>query len=221
MAIREAEQAAGVPTQLMAAIGRVESGRPDENGIIQPWPWTINAEGAGHIFETKAEAIAAVQTLQAKGMRSIDVGCMQVNLMHHPAAFATLDQAFDPALNASYAASFLIQLHVLTGDWSRATAFYHSATPELGTDYAHKVAAVWPDEQRRGPEAARVVLHHRLANAWAATLDGPLGAANGEGAAARVVALPSAGVIGRNLDASRDAYRMANASVHPIAYKSR
>jgi Transglycosylase SLT domain len=217
-AIREAEQAAGVPTQLMAAIGRVESGRPDENGVIQPWPWTINAEGVGHIFETKAEAIAAVQMLQTKGLRSVDVGCMQVNLMHHPTAFATLDQAFDPAINAGYAASFLIQLHAMTGDWSRATAFYHSATPELGTDYARKVAAVLPDEQRRGPEAARVLLHRRLADAWAVTLDGQPGARDGRAAAnVRVVSLPSVGVIGRNLDV----YGTANAGVRPIAYKSR
>ncbi len=148
-AIGTAERAAGVPSQLMAAIGRIESGRADAQGIIHPWPWTINAEGVGHVYNSKAEAIAAVRDLQAQGVRSIDVGCMQVNLMFHPGAFTNLDEAFDPLANAHYAAQFLNTLYAQTGTWVRATAFYHSATPELGDDYQRKVAAVLPDELRK------------------------------------------------------------------------
>ena len=152
-AIRAAEQAAGIPSQLMAAIARVESGRREADGSVNPWPWSINAEGTDHFYDSKAEAIAAVRALQAQGMRSIDVGCMQVNLLYHPDAFATLEDAFDPARNAEYAARFLVQLHTQTGAWPAATAWYHSATPELGSDYQRKVASVWPDEQRRAPGA--------------------------------------------------------------------
>jgi len=148
-AIRAAERAAGLPDQLMAAIGRVESGRPDAQGVINPWPWTINVEGEGHIYDSKAEVIAAVRAFQARGVRSIDVGCMQVNLMYHPDAFASLDQAFDPAANAVYAARFLNELFGATHSWQQATANYHSATPELGADYQRKVAAVLPEELRR------------------------------------------------------------------------
>ena len=35
---------------------------------------------------------------------------MQVNLFYHPAAFATLDDAFDPLTNARYAGLFLAAL---------------------------------------------------------------------------------------------------------------
>jgi hypothetical protein len=149
VAIRSAERAAGLPDQLMAAIGRVESGRPDAQGLISPWPWTINVEGEGHIYESKAEVIAAVRAFQARGARSIDVGCMQVNLMFHPDAFASLDQAFDPTANAVYAARFLTELYAQTHSWETATAFYHSATPDIGADYQRKVAAVLPDELKR------------------------------------------------------------------------
>jgi hypothetical protein len=148
-AIRGAEQAARIPDQLLAAIGRIESGRSDAAGVVHPWPWTINAEGVGSYFQTKAEALAAVRALQARGVKSIDVGCMQVNLMYHPEAFASLEQAFDPAANAAYAARFLNQLLVQTGSWTKATAYYHSATPGLGDNYQRKVAAVLPDEQKR------------------------------------------------------------------------
>ena len=75
-----------------------------------PWPWTVNAEGQGAFYDTKAEAVAAVRAMQARGVRSIDVGCGQINLMHHPDAFASLEQAFDPQANAAYAARFLKEL---------------------------------------------------------------------------------------------------------------
>lgn len=164
-AIRAAERAGGIPDQLMAAIGRVESGRKEADGTVNPWPWSINVEGEDHIYDTKAQAVAAVRAFQARGIRSIDVGCMQVNLMYHPDAFATLDEAFDPVANAAYAARFLLQLHDQTGTWPTATAWYHSATPELGADYRRKVMAVWPEEKLHKEDAVR----SDLASAWAAT----------------------------------------------------
>jgi hypothetical protein len=149
MAIAGAEGRSAIPPQLLAAIGRVESGRRDPlTGAMVPWPWTIDAEGQGHFFETKAQAIAAVQALQARGVRSIDVGCLQVNLMHHPDAFASLDQAFDPVANANYAARFLTQLHDQLGNWPRAAGAYHSQTPERGDDYERRVMAAWPQERQ-------------------------------------------------------------------------
>ncbi len=143
-AILQAERSGHVPDRLLDAIAVVESGRRDPvSGAVYPWPWAINAEGVGHWYETKAEAIAAVQALQAQGVRSIDVGCMQVNLMFHPEAFASLDIAFDPMTNAAYGARFLQQLFNQTNAWPLAVAAYHSFTPELGADYAHKVLAAW------------------------------------------------------------------------------
>ncbi len=148
-AIGEATQEFGIPPGLMAAMGRIESGRRDpQSGAWHPWPWTVDAAGEGHFYDSKAEAIAAVQAFQARGIASIDVGCMQVNIMHHPDAFASLDLAFDPQTNARYAARFLKQLYSQTGDWPRAAGLYHSATPALGLDYQNKVMAVLPDEQR-------------------------------------------------------------------------
>lgn len=145
-AVNAAGHAAGVPSHLMAAIARVESGRRGPDGTTNPWPWSINAEGVDHIYDTREQAVAAVRTLQSQGMRSIDVGCMQVNLMHHPKAFSSLDQAFDPYTNATYAAQFLTTLFAQTGSWSRATAAYHSATPEIGDPYQRKVMAVLGEE---------------------------------------------------------------------------
>jgi hypothetical protein len=144
-AIEVAARTTLVPSRLMAAIGLVETGRPDPaSGTLHPWPWAINAEGKGFYFNSKSEAIAAVMTLQADGVRSIDVGCMQVNLQQHPNAFATLDEAFDPKRNANYAGRFLEQLFRRSGDWIIAAGWYHSTTPDLAADYAKRVTALLP-----------------------------------------------------------------------------
>lgn len=172
-AIAAAEQAGNIPPHLLAAIGRVESGRRDPvTGDWHPWPWTVNAEGQGSFYDTKAEAVAAVRAMQSRGVQSIDVGCAQINLMHHPNAFPNLDMAFEPQVNANYAAKFLSELHSQTGDWAKAAAMYHSATPELGDDYQKKVMAMWPEETR----LAGGVGMSPLARAWGATLSaGSLG----------------------------------------------
>ena len=109
----------------------------------RPWPWTINADGVGQFFATRAQAIAAVAALQAAGVRSIDVGCLQVNLRDHPHAFRSLDAAFDPAVNARYAAGFLDRLFARLHGWPAAVAAYHSQTPALGRPYQQLVFARW------------------------------------------------------------------------------
>jgi hypothetical protein len=108
--------------------------------------------------------------MQANGVRSIDVGCGQINLMHHPDAFPNLELAFDPEANAAYAAKFLKALHSRTGDWNTATAMYHSATPGVGAEYQQQVQVVWPEEQG----VAGLVGATPLAHAWAATIATPL-----------------------------------------------
>ena len=198
-AIQAAEREAGIPAQLLMAIGRVESGRRDpETGAFHPWPWTINAEGRGQFFPTRAAAIAEVQALQARGVRSIDVGCMQVNLRHHPNAFPSLDAAFDPATNARYAARFLTELNASRNDWQAAAAAYHSQTPEFAAPYRARVMAAWAEEQARP--------HPPVALAAAPPSRG-LPAAGGGGAmlsnGAERVAVPAGAAAGRGLDAYR------------------
>lgn len=163
-AIDLAERLHAIPPRLLHAIGRVESGRADPaTGQVVAWPRTINAEGEGRYFDTKPQAVAAVNALRARGVRSIDVGCMQINLAHHPDAFSNLEQAFDPAANADYAARFLRRLFEQTNAWPKATAHYHSATPELGDAYQKRVMAIWPEERNRPATVAA---------AWGASLPG-------------------------------------------------
>ena len=155
-AITTAEYVNRLPPRLLAAISLTETGRIDAaSGRLRPWPWTINAEGAGQFFETPQQAIAAVQSLQARGVRSIDVGCLQINLMYHPNAFTSLEQAFEPRGNATYAARFLNALFAGGKDWTHAIGAYHSETPALGDAYRVLVMARWQNADPRSAPAAQ------------------------------------------------------------------
>lgn len=143
-AVAAQEARSGIPKRLLTAISLVESSRWDaETGKSVAWPWTVTAEGKGRFFPTKGAAIAAVRRLQAKGVASIDVGCMQVNLHYHPQAFASLDEAFDPERNAAYGAKFLTDLKRDHGSWQRAVQHYHSSTADRRIPYQQKVYAAW------------------------------------------------------------------------------
>jgi hypothetical protein len=158
-AIAMAEARHAIPSALLQAIGDVESGRADPiTGEMAPWPWTVDVNGVGHYYPTKEAAIASVLAARARGIQSIDVGCLQINLLHHPDAFVSLDQAFDPSANAEYAAEFLNQLHDQTRDWTQAAADYHSQTPVLGAQYAAMVMRAWPGEKRRVGDASELAL---------------------------------------------------------------
>ena len=82
-----------------------------------------------------------------QGVRSIDIGCLQINLRHHPQAFASLEEAFDPLANARYGARFLGELQATRGDWMQAAGGYHSQTPGFAEPYRARVAAAWLAEQ--------------------------------------------------------------------------
>lgn len=166
------EQLQAIPDRLLHAISLVESGRWDaERRATLAWPWTVMAEGEGRFLPSKEAAIAEVRKLQARGVRNIDVGCMQVNLLAHPDAFATLDDAFEPRTNVAYAGRFLNDLHNQDGDWGQAGAHYHSQTPSEANPYKAKLQSVW--DKARGHADTRVQLASLEDDVTAARL--PLG----------------------------------------------
>ncbi|WP_417513221.1 transglycosylase SLT domain-containing protein [Minwuia sp.] len=143
-ATAQTEQRYRIPAGLLGAIALVESGRSIKGVSARTaWPWTIHSQGTGRWLDTRDEAIAMVQDLKSQGVKNIDVGCMQVNLMHHPDAFKDMKSAFTPAVNADYAGKFLSELFQETRSWTRAAAFYHSRTPERGNNYRKLVLAAW------------------------------------------------------------------------------
>ncbi len=138
-AISRASAQMGVPRDVMLAISLTETGKKI-GGKVQPWPWTVNMEGAGVWFETPGEALAYVNARYATGSRSFDVGCFQINYRWHHQHFRSIEDMFDPDINALYAAKFLRQLYDETGSWAKAAGFYHSRTPEFAQRYSKRFA---------------------------------------------------------------------------------
>lgn len=158
-AIARAEAAAALPPHLLTAIAQTESGRwHSKRSETLAWPWTVMAEGKGRFLPSKAAAIEEVRRLQARGIRNIDVGCLQVNLHHHPEAFESLEAAFDPDTNAAYAAGFLAELREEARSWTRAIGQYHSRQAIRGNGYRAKVLKAWREARHRADRERQAAL---------------------------------------------------------------
>ena len=117
-----AEVRHGIPSGLLQAIGVVESGRRDEaTGARQPWPWTINAEGEPHLFDTKVQAVEWVRQAQAEACaRSTRLRAGQPHAPSH--RLRVPGGSVRSVGHADYAARFLKELRNTTagGDWMTA-----------------------------------------------------------------------------------------------------
>jgi len=150
------EKKRATPRALLHSIALAESGRYDaKTRKVRAWPWTINAQGRSYYFDSKRKAIAKAEELLNAGIRSFDVGCMQINMRYHPNAFASLEDAFDPMSNVAYGAEFLKQLRKQKGSWPAAVGKYHSETKLLRNRYFGRVIRIWEDERERFTQLAR------------------------------------------------------------------
>ncbi|HQS31402.1 MAG: hypothetical protein B7X59_00560 [Polaromonas sp. 39-63-203] len=140
-----------LPRGLLAAVGRIESGRVGSDGRHRPWPYTVNVDGKGHYFSSKDAALAFLREPQTQRARSVDVGCMQISLKHHPLAFEARAEGFDPQRNVDYAAQYLQQLRQQHGGWDAAVSYYHSSEPARQGRYL----ALVNRSRGRAPEPAQ------------------------------------------------------------------
>lgn len=129
----------GIPREVMLAITLVET-RTNRGGQSGPWPWTVNVAGKGDWFNSRAAALIHAQRALARGEKSFDVGCFQLNFKWHGMHFASIDEMFEPVPSGDYAARFLKSLHAETGDWIKAAGFYHSRTARHAKRYRGLVA---------------------------------------------------------------------------------
>lgn len=136
LSVARMEEKYGIKNHVLETIASVESGIWDEKtGQFISWPWTINVNGKGYHFASKEEAVAKVKELQAQGIKSIDVGCMQISLKFHGNSFESVEEAFNPDVNVEYSAQFLKALYEQKGDWQKAATAYHSKLPSRAQVY--------------------------------------------------------------------------------------
>ncbi|MFT3988559.1 transglycosylase SLT domain-containing protein [Aestuariivirga sp.] len=116
-----ASRAEGVPLGVLYAVGLTETGN---KGSLNPY--ALNIAGKTVITGSASEALAEFQAARAKGIKLIDLGCMQVNHYYHGKAFSSPAQMLDPHANVIYAAQFLKSLRQSEGSWTMAVARYHA-----------------------------------------------------------------------------------------------
>jgi hypothetical protein len=150
-AAQHAAEKTGVPSDVLMAITRTETGL-EKGGVMQPWPWTVNMEGRGVWFDTKSEALEYVFDHFKTGARSFDIGCFQINYRWHGAHFASIEEMFDPSSNAIYAALFLKELYTESGDWTVAAGGFHSRTPARADRYMVRFEAMLAELDTRGQD---------------------------------------------------------------------
>ncbi len=124
-AARDAAMITNVPVSVLLAIAITETGR-SRNGETLPWPWTVNVGGKGYWFESRSDAEKFAMESHDRSIESFDIGCFQINYRWHGQNFTSIEQMFDPLANASYAASYLKDLHEASGNWSTSAGSYHS-----------------------------------------------------------------------------------------------
>ena len=110
-----------VPISILYAIGLNESGRKGEMT-----PHALNIAGKSSFPASLDEGLKQIASSQLKGIKLIDVGCMQINIYYHSKKFKNLESMFDARMNVEYAANFIRTLKQQTGTWTRAVARYHA-----------------------------------------------------------------------------------------------
>ncbi len=151
-AARIASESTGVPISVLRAISLTETGRKS-GGVFEPWPWTVNMEGKGVWFDNRHEALDYVGKNFDRGARSFDVGCFQLNYKWHGQAFSSIEEMFDPEINATYAANFLLDLYREKGNWPDAAGAYHSRTPKYAQRYIRRFKSLLADMSDAPPAA--------------------------------------------------------------------
>lgn len=110
-----------VPLPVLFAVGLTETGR---RGTLHPY--ALNIAGRSYFAESREAALAEFERERARGIRLIDLGCMQINYRWHGQEFESVGDMLDPVENVEYAALFLKQLRARHGSWTMAVARYHA-----------------------------------------------------------------------------------------------
>lgn len=107
-----AERARGLPSGLLTAIARTESGMHAT---------ALRVAGRGVYPQSKGEAEALAKQALSRS-QSVMAGCMQVNLQVHDPKGELW--ALEPKLAADWAADYLKTLHSRLGSWRSAISVY-------------------------------------------------------------------------------------------------
>ncbi|WP_197082855.1 transglycosylase SLT domain-containing protein [Pseudorhodobacter ferrugineus] len=134
----------GVPLSILRAVTLAETGNTQASGGgFDAWPWAVMADLKGHWFPDQYTAIAFAEEQITQGKSNVDIGCFQLNIRWHATAFQSVSDMLSPQNNALYAANFLQDLYIKTGDWRAAVGRYHSRDGARAEAYVRRLETIF------------------------------------------------------------------------------
>tara|TARA_R110001583_G_scaffold191571_1_gene357092 strand:- start:4543 stop:5109 length:567 start_codon:yes stop_codon:yes gene_type:complete len=119
-AVRAAEEAYSIPTDLLMAMNQVETLWSN-----QAWPWSLNISGKPRRYENGRDMTNALSEVLAR-TENFDIGCMQINWRWVGKVCARDPRDLvDPSSNAMCSAKYLKSLYQQLGTWHKAVKAYH------------------------------------------------------------------------------------------------
>ncbi len=115
-----------IPSSILYGIALAESGKMLRTKKFRPWPWTLNVAGIPRRYSSRKAALNGLLFYLQQGIRSIDIGIMQVNWKYHHKKLGTPWQALEPFNNTRTGAKILNAQYKKTGNWKIAIGRYHS-----------------------------------------------------------------------------------------------
>ncbi|HSP24364.1 MAG TPA: transglycosylase SLT domain-containing protein, partial [Saliniramus sp.] len=116
-----AAEAHEVPLGVLYAVGMTETG---QRGKLHPY--ALNIAGRSFFATGVRDAVEEFEKERRRGVKLIDLGCMQINHHYHGKEFTSVEAMLDPVQNVEYAAKFLKHLRQREGSWTLAVARYHA-----------------------------------------------------------------------------------------------
>ena len=116
----------GLDPYILYAVALVESARINAR-LAAPWPWALNRQGRPIIPSSRLEARGILNEALNKGIRSIDVGLMQVNVRWNGHRVHRPDDLLDPETNIRVGADVLTEaIDSAPGDLALGIGRYHT-----------------------------------------------------------------------------------------------
>ena len=128
--------------EIVYSIALTESGKMLENKSFRPWPWTLNVDSEGKVYDSQTDMCKALGEYLSAGIMQIDIGLMQINWNVHQHRFGSYQQACDPYANLKVGISILKEYSDEKKGLWKGVGRYHSGTKERAEAYQARVAHV-------------------------------------------------------------------------------
>ena len=148
----------GLDAVLLYAIAVQETGRPNGNRTVAPWPWTLGTQAGPRFYESQDVALEALQGVMRK-TGDLRIGLLQISVEDHGDRFGDPATLLDARVNLGVAAGILADAIRSAGnDLALGIGRYrHPREDRAARAYGRRVLALSERLRGRSPRADAVL----------------------------------------------------------------